>query len=188
MPTSPPQEHPTRSNLNDNEQNKAEHQQGEATKKLSDDEFLIQQCSDYDALTAVWLASVRATHDFLTEEDVEFYHNKLPTEYMPHVNLFALKDNNGAWCAFIGLSTNNIEMLFVHPEHMGVGYGSKLLRFAIEERGIRHVDVNEQNQQALTFYLKHGFSINGRDATDGEGKPYPVLHLVLPPSPNQDQL
>lgn len=70
-----------------------------------------------------------------------------------------------------------IEMLFSHPDVMGKGYGSRLLRFAVEHKGVSKVDVNEQNQRALGFYQKHGFRVTGRDAFDGEGKPYPILHL-----------
>ncbi len=134
---------------------------------------------DYEVLVGVWLESVRATHDFLSEEDVDFYHHRILTEYMPNVEIYAIKNINGNWCAFIGLSPDNIEMLFVHPEEMGKGYGTALLEFAVKEKGIIKVDVNEQNQRALGFYQKHGFSIVGRDATDGEGKPYPILHMEL---------
>lgn len=72
-----------------------------------------------------------------------------------------------------------IEMLFVHPDAIGKGYGRTLLQFAIKNKGLRKVDVNEQNQRALKFYQKHGFSLTGRDNTDSEGKPYPILHLAL---------
>lgn len=139
----------------------------------------IQECRDYGALAEVWLASVRATHKFLSEEDMDFYYRKLPAEYMPCVRLYAIKSVSGKCMAFIGLSDDNIEMLFVHPDYMGQGYGSSLLTFACKEKGIRKVDVNEQNTGAFHFYQKHGFSVLGRDDKDGEGKPYPILHLKL---------
>ncbi len=139
----------------------------------------IHLSHDFHALTGVWLESVRATHDFLSEEDIRFYHQRLRTEYMPYVEIHALKNSTGDWIAFIGLSADNIEMLFVHPDEMGKGYGTSLLEFAIKEKGILKVDVNEQNRNALKFYQKHGFSIVGRDATDGEGKAYPILHMKL---------
>lgn len=140
-------------------------------------EVQIEQCFDYDALTAVWLASVKATHDFLSAEDLEFYRQRVPHIYMPGVRLYAVRNADGRWCAFIGLGEDMVEMLFVSPEEMGKGYGSALLRFAIEEMGISKVDVNEQNYRALDFYLRKGFSVIGRSETDGEGKPYPILHL-----------
>ncbi len=139
----------------------------------------IERSYDYDVLTMVWLASVKVTHDFLSEEDTEFYHGKIPRDYMPHLELYAIKNENGNPCAFIGLSTEMIEMLFVHPDAIGKGYGRTLLQFAIKNKGLRKVDVNEQNQRALKFYQKHGFSLTGRDNTDSEGKPYPILHLAL---------
>lgn len=139
----------------------------------------IHRCLDHEALADVWLASVKATHDFVTAEDIEFYYKKIISEYMPHIEVHAIKDGQGKWIAFIGLGPDNIEMLFVHPDEMGKGYGSTLLEFAIKEKGINRVDVNEQNRMALEFYRKHGFLTIGRDATDPEGKPYPVLHLRL---------
>lgn len=138
---------------------------------------VIERCYDYEALTAVWYASVRATHDFLTEEDMEYYRRRIPRDYMPHVELYAIRDERGRWASFIGISSDMIEMLFVHPDEMGRGHGSRLLQFAVEEKGLCKVDVNEQNKRALEFYQKHGFSVVGRDATDGEGKPYPILHM-----------
>lgn len=139
--------------------------------------MLIERCFDYDALTEVWLASVRATHDFLTADDMEFYHQRLPRYYMPNVDIYAVRDDRGELCAFIGLGTDTIEMLFVHPDAMGKGCGSCLIDFAVMEKGMRKVDVNEQNRRALDFYLRRGFTVVGRDAVDGEGKPYPILHL-----------
>ncbi|NPD91954.1 GNAT family N-acetyltransferase [Xylanibacter muris] len=139
----------------------------------------IELCRDYDVLTNIWTASVMATHDFISENDIEFYRQKIPHDYMPNIELYAVRNSNGELCAFIGLNKDIIEMLFVHPDDMGKGYGSLLLQFAKESKGIRKVDVNEQNHPAVRFYMRHGFSIIGRDAFDGEGKPYPILHLGL---------
>ncbi len=90
----------------------------------------IEPCLNYCALTDIWKASDKATHDFVSADDIEFY-------------------------------------------------GSTLLRFAVEQKGIRKVDVNEQNTRASYFYKNHGFSVTGRDDTDAEGMPYPILHLEL---------
>ncbi|TMD66902.1 MAG: GNAT family N-acetyltransferase [Chloroflexi bacterium] len=47
------------------------------------------------------------------------------------------------------------------------------------ERGATTVDVNEQNDQALGFYLRMGFVVVGRSELDSNGKPYPLLHMRL---------
>ena len=79
----------------------------------------------------------------------------------------------------MGLSDELIEMLFVNPGEQGKGYGKRLLEYAIQKKQMDKVDVNEQNEKALSFYLHMGFPIIGRDETDGMGKPYPILHLQL---------
>ena len=61
----------------------------------------------------------------------------------------------------------------------GKGYGKTLLEFAVNERGFRKVDVNEQNEQAFRFYRNRGFEVINRDETDAQGKPFPILHMQL---------
>ena len=41
------------------------------------------------------------------------------------------------------------------------------------------LDVNEQNPQALAFYQRMGFQVVGRSAVDGQGNPFPLLHMKL---------
>ena len=41
----------------------------------------------------------------------------------------------------------------------------------------RDLDVNEQNPQAYCFYQKQGFKKYSRSELDGQGNPFPVLHL-----------
>ena len=139
----------------------------------------IEPRREYETWRQIWLRSVTATHRFLQKEDLDFYYGRMLQEYLPNVEPYAIRNKCGNLCAFIGLGKDMIEMLFVHPDAMGQGYGSALLRFATEEKGLTKVDVNEQNIRALDFYRKHGFSVAGRSDTDGEGRPYPILHLEL---------
>jgi putative acetyltransferase len=134
--------------------------------------------ADFDELTRLWEASVRATHDFLQEEDVRLYKSLVRAQYLAAVDLYCVRVN-AAITGYIGISGTAIEMLFVHPSEHGKGVGKALAQFAIQELGCRRVDVNEQNAQALGFYRKIGFEVSGRSATDGMGKPYPLLHLHL---------
>jgi putative acetyltransferase len=39
--------------------------------------------------------------------------------------------------------------------------------------------VNEQNEQALGFYLHAGFSVVHRSEKDALGMPYPILHMKI---------
>lgn len=132
--------------------------------------------NDYPAMIAVWESAVRATHDFLSAEDFEFYKTHIPI-YFQHLSLYIYKDDKGIIKGFLGVSDDSIEMLFVVNESRGTGVGKILMDFAINKLNTRRVDVNEQNQQALDFYYHLGFKEIGRSEYDGEGKGYPILHL-----------
>lgn len=132
-----------------------------------------------DELAEVWETAVRSTHHFLTEEDIRFFKPLVRDQYVPAVELYTLRNGQNRIAAFMGLSDESIEMLFVHPEEQGKGYGRQLVEFAIYHKQIFRVDVNEQNEKATTFYLNRGFGIAGRDETDPSGHPFPILHLSL---------
>lgn len=132
-----------------------------------------------DELVEMWEASVRSTHHFLAEKDIRFFKPLVRDKYIPVVELYTIRNEQNRIAAFMGLSDELIEMLFVHPEEQGKGYGKQLIEFAIHDRQIFKVDVNEQNQKATSFYLNRGFDITGRDETDPSGNPFPILHLSL---------
>ncbi len=79
------------------------------------------------------------------------------------------------------MSNSNIEMLFIAPQSRGKGVGALLAWHAIRVQGATKVDVNEQNGQALGFYKHLGYQVIGRSPLDGQGKPYPLLHMRLNP-------
>jgi putative acetyltransferase len=134
---------------------------------------------DFVEITDVWEASVRATHDFLREEDIRKMKPLVRDEYLHLVTLFGIRDADGGIAGFIGVAGNKIEMLFIHPDARGKGIGKQLLRYAIDHLGADEVDVNEQNGQAVGFYLHAGFKVAGRSERDGQGQPFPLLHLKL---------
>lgn len=134
---------------------------------------------DYDEITELWEASVRATHHFLSEEDIIYYRSLIRNEYLHAVQLFCTKDRSRKIEGFIGLSGDKIEMLFIQPGLSGKGLGRGFLDHATIERGIRKVDVNEQNERAVGFYKHYGFKVVNRLPLDSLGKPYPVLEMRL---------
>lgn len=136
-----------------------------------------------EALTGLWEASVRASHDFLAPEDVAFYRRLVRQEALPTTDLHTLRTSapdcarwNG-FAAFMGIDGDELSMLFVAPNQRGKGLGGKLVNHALTRCGVRRVDVNEQNSQALGFYIRQGFRIAGRDPLDSSSKPYLILHL-----------
>ena len=132
---------------------------------------------DYARVVEVWEASVRATHTFATEADIEVI-RPLVRDGLPDVpHLLCVREPAGQVAGFIGVQDAKVEMLFVHPAWRGQGIGRRLLSYAVTTLGASELDVNEQNPQALGFYLRMGFEVMGRSAVDSLGKPYPLLHM-----------
>ncbi|ALM52948.1 acetyltransferase [Halomonas huangheensis] len=134
---------------------------------------------EHQRLVEVWEASVRATHDFLDEQDLIALKPLILEQYLDAVELKCARNEDGAIVGFSGVHDGNLEMLFVAPQARGTGVGSLLISHAIQHQGITKVDVNEQNEQALAFYRHIGFQVTGRSPLDGQGKPYPILHMCL---------
>lgn len=132
---------------------------------------------ELDALTALWEASVRATHDFLAPEDIGVYRRIVREEALPASDLLVIRRAEGGFAAFMGLAGDKIEMLFVAPDLLGGGLGAALVRHAVARCGARRVDVNEQNCRAAGFYARMGFRVAARDESDASGRPYPILHM-----------
>ncbi|MCF8066480.1 MAG: acetyltransferase [Desulfarculaceae bacterium] len=130
-------------------------------------------------LLKVWEASVRATHEFLSEADIAFLKPLILESYFDAVELRCAGDEQDHLLGFVGVAEGKIEMLFIAPEHRSKGIGALLTNHAIGQQGATKVDVTEQNPQAVGFYQHLGFRVVGRSATDGQGKPFPLLHLEL---------
>jgi len=134
---------------------------------------------NYPVLIDIWEASVRATHEFLSETHIQTLKPLILAQYFDAVDLRIAKTDKGDITGFIGVADQTIEMLFMSPEYRAEGIGSLLLEHAVTEQAAYKVDVNEQNQDAVGFYQHAGFCIVGRSAFDGQGNPFPLLHMEL---------
>jgi len=132
---------------------------------------------DYAELLNVWENSVRATHDFITEDDIEFFKPIILEQAFPNVTLRCVKSEGGSIIGFVGVHESKIEMLFISDKARGKGVGKVLLQYAIEQLGATKVDVNEQNPLAVGFYEHMGFKVYSRSPVDDMGKPFPILHM-----------
>jgi len=132
---------------------------------------------DFPRVVEVWEASVRETHLFLSEADIQFF-KPLVRDGLPRVaELACVRDGEGQVAGFVGVADGKVEMLFIHPTWRGQGIGRRLLKHAVNMLGATVVDVNEQNEQAVGFYLRMGFEVEGRSELDSTGKPFPLLHM-----------
>src|SRR5262245_21369158 len=137
--------------------------------------------TDRDVLLDIWLRSVRATHTFLSENDIQSF-LPLVRDYLASAGpeFWVLCSDSGAPVGFMGLAGNKMEALFLAPEFHRRGGGRRLVRHAQELYGELTVDVNEQNPAACRFYEPFGFVVERRSERDSTGRPFPLLHLRLP--------
>lgn len=131
-----------------------------------------------DALTTLWEASVRATHHFLTEDDI---HKLTPFVKigLSGIEILIVAADNQKNIAFMGIEADKIEMLFISPDYFGKGIGRQLAELGISQYGVRYVDVNEQNPQAIGFYEHIGFEVFERTEFDEQGNSFPILKMKL---------
>tara|TARA_B110000211_G_scaffold131825_1_gene151265 strand:- start:8186 stop:8626 length:441 start_codon:yes stop_codon:yes gene_type:complete len=134
---------------------------------------------DYLVLIEIWEKSVRATHDFLPEENIKSLKPLILEHYFDAVDLRVVKNDSDNIIGFIGVAEANVEMLFIAPAFRNSGVGSLLLKNAIEHQSASKVDVNEQNPDAVGFYKHLGFKVIGRSPLDSQGNPFPLLHMEL---------
>lgn len=142
----------------------------ETDKRTTD---LIQQ------LLIVWEKSVRATHLFLSDAEIETIKKYVPEALNGVAHLIIANDEDGHSVAFMGIENEVLEMLFITPEQRGKGLGKDLLSFGIEKYGVKQLTVNEQNPQAKGFYEHLGFEVYKRTENDEQGNPYPLLYMCL---------
>jgi putative acetyltransferase len=137
------------------------------------------RAADLDTLVALWERSVRATHDFLTEADIDALHPLVGDALSDDaLELWVLTETTDVPIGFLGLAGNDIAALFLEPAHRGQGGGRRLVAHAQERRdGDLTVDVNEQNAAARGFYEALGFVVVDRSPLDDDGRPFPILHM-----------
>ncbi|WP_410751869.1 acetyltransferase [Citrobacter sp. U14242] len=130
-----------------------------------------------EKLVSIWCRSVDATHHFLSP-DYRTELEELVRSFLPEAPLWVAVTEKDEPVAFMLLTEQHIDALFVDPDMRGSGVGKLLIEHALSLASTLTTDVNEQNDQAVGFYKKMGFNVTGRSEVDDLGQPYPLLNLV----------
>jgi putative acetyltransferase len=135
--------------------------------------------TEIPGLITLWERSVRATHDFLTEDDIVALRPLVAAALDDDaLELWVLTGPDDQLVGFMGLAGEDISALFLEPARRREGGGSRLVAHAQALRGgPLTVDVNEQNHAAVGFYRALGFAVVGRSPLDDGGRPFPLLHM-----------
>lgn len=130
-------------------------------------------------LLEVWEDSVKATHTFLSKEEIKNIKEYVPQaiKEVSHLVIIENEDNNPI--AFMEIENKKLEMLFVKNSEIKKGLGKKLINYGIENYNINELVVNEQNPNAKKFYEYMGFRMYKREKLDEQGNPYPIIYMKL---------
>jgi putative acetyltransferase len=132
-----------------------------------------------DDVIDVWERSVRATHDFLAPDDIDFFKAIVHGIDFNAFDVYCAFDEADRMIGILGVADHKLEMLFLTPDQIGRGVGKQLMQFVMSELGATKVDVNEGNINAISFYKKFGFQVYDRTPLDDHGKPYSILKMRL---------
>lgn len=130
-----------------------------------------------DQLVKVWRGSVKETHLFLSDEEIDRIQAYIPQALTDIPHLIIAENDGGVPVAFMGVDGQKLEMLFIAPGERGHGLGKRLMEYGIGEYMVNELGVNEQNPQAKGFYEHMGFRVYKRTETDEQGMPYPILYM-----------
>lgn len=132
---------------------------------------------DRDRLVEIWWRSARATHHFLSANQLEALLPEVRALQLEKLHTWVLCAPNSDSVGFLVMEGRAVDALFIAPEWLRRGGGTRLMRHARLIAGPLTVEVNEQNAAAVEFYLAQGFQITRRSPIDSAGRPYPLLYL-----------
>ena len=119
---------------------------------------LSEEC-DINIIMEIWLESTIRAHSFIEKNYWVNNYDLVKTKYIPYSKTYVYEEGNKIK-GFISIIQNNfIGALFVDNNIQGNGIGKKLLDFAKEEYNSLSLAVYKENEKALKFYLREGFSI-----------------------------
>lgn len=128
-------------------------------------------------LLKVWESSVRATHLFLSNDEINQIKQYVP-EALKNISILLVSQKEDKTpTGFMGIADHMLEMLFIGDEYRGQGMGKELLQFGIDHYAVNKLAVNEQNPLAKGFYEHMGFEVYKRTELDEQGQPYPLLYM-----------
>jgi putative acetyltransferase len=115
---------------------------------------------DLERVMGIWLAGNKQAHSFIAES---YWHDNLPLvrEQLPSAEVWVY-ESEGTVQGFIGIMEKSfIAGLFVAVSRQSGGVGRALVNHSKEHYGPLSLHVYADNDRAVQFYLKCGFTVAG---------------------------
>lgn len=139
------------------------------------------RAADGTRLLDIWRRAVDATHDFLNPADRDAIDAEV-SALLPQAAASLATDADDCAIGFMLIDGAHMDALFIDPDWHGQGVGRSLVEHGLDLHPAMTTDVNEQNIGAISFYERMGFARTGRSDQDGQGRPYPLIHLRYAPA------
>ena len=98
---------------------------------------LQQRTNILPILLEIWEDSVRTTHHFLSDAEVNQIKEYVPQALTEVKHLIIVEDETGTPVAFMGTQDHRLEMLFISSKERGKGIGKQLLLDRIKNYEIK---------------------------------------------------
>lgn len=122
-----------------------------------------------DTVMELWLSGNNSGHPFIPAQHWEDSYD-LVKEMLPQADIYIYEDTISIK-GFIGISENPyIAGLFVSPNFQGQGIGEKLLTYVKAHYNNLSLHVYSENNRAVTFYQKQGFTITSESINNSTGE------------------
>lgn len=124
--------------------------------------------ADINRVAEIWLDTNRKAHAFIPASYWERNFASVK-EMLPQAEVYVYENDKGIQ-AFLGLSGEYIEGIFVSEGVQSRGIGKLLLNHAKDRKSALRLNVYQKNVRAIRFYRREGFQIwrSGQDAATGE--------------------
>lgn len=136
------------------------------------------EVKDWPTLINIFDKSLRTTDDLSDDDWASLYKNLMSFSYPTYdTYVFVIEGEIVAYISY-WVEKKLIKMLYVLPEYMNQGIGSKLIKHILDTyEEEMTIGVKATNEVALYLYKKFGFEIFSKEEYDTSGIYYP--HYVL---------
>lgn len=119
---------------------------------------LSNEC-DINIIMEIWLESTIRAHSFIEKDYWVNNYDLVKNKYIPYSKTYVYEEENKIKGFISIIEDNFIGALFVDNNSQGNGIGKEILDFAKNEYRNLSLAVYKDNEKALKFYLREGFSI-----------------------------
>ena len=130
--------------------------------------------NNLDDIMKIWIDTNMEAHYFINEE---YWHNNFETvkELLLKAEIFLyIKDEE--ILGFLGIIDEKyIAGLFIKKEFQRMGIGKKLIRYCKNIYNELELDVYKRNENAILFYKRNDFEINGEKLDENNELEYHMI-------------